>query len=124
MIIDIIEIKKMNSKSTGIGSVVLKIGAARIFDMNKTEDIWIILSTLIKGGARKIVIDMDSLDFIDSQGISILINSAKLVRSFQGDMALLNVPQRIDTIFRPLNMNRFISRFNNIRDAVNFFRID
>jgi len=72
---------------------------------------------------QKILIDMEGLDFIDSGGIGAIINSANLVRSAGGNMALLNVPYNIAAIFKPLNIKRFINSFKNMNEAVNFFRV-
>ena len=66
---------------------------------------------------------MAGLDFIDSSGISALIEAAKLLHQSKGDIALLNVPERIQIIIQPIKLNRFIKMFNNDDEVINFFKL-
>ncbi len=99
------------------------IQVADVIDMGETENLWIFLKTIIAGGCLKVIINMDGLDFIDSYGISVLINSAKLLRGKKGDLAIIKVPERIEKIFKPVNLNRFIQMYNSETDAVNFLKL-
>ena len=104
-------------------NIIFVIEAANILDMDRSDQLWIFLKTIIKGESLKVLIDMSGLEFIDSIGIGVIINSAKMLRVRKGDVALLNVPQRIENIFRPVNLKRFIKMFETEEDAVNFFRL-
>jgi anti-anti-sigma factor len=90
--------------------------------MDKSRDFYIFFHTIIQGGGRKIIVDMKDLEYIDSSGIGILINTAKLLRSKGGDIALLNVDDEINKILKVINFERFIKMFNEYHEAVNFFR--
>ena len=79
--------------------------------------------TLIKGGLRKVIVDMDRLTFIDSLGIGMLINIAKLLRARKGDITLINVPEAIGRIFKPINLPRFIKIFDTEEAAVKFLKV-
>ncbi|TFH43532.1 MAG: anti-sigma factor antagonist [Chrysiogenales bacterium] len=103
--------------------IVLKVRAADVMDMDNSDALWTFLKTMILGGIKKVMVDMEGLDFIDSSGIGVLIESAKLLRQGQGDIALLNVPERIQTIFQTIKLNRFIKIFASEEDGLSFFRL-
>ncbi|MFC1668792.1 STAS domain-containing protein [Spirochaetota bacterium] len=105
-------------------SVILKVKAADVIDRDETNNLWKILKTLIDGGLNKIIIDMNNLDFIDSQGIGMLINSAKLLRTKKGDIGLIRVPENILNIFRPVNLQRFIQIFESEEEAIKFLKLN
>ncbi len=90
-------------------------------DMDGVGEMSIFMRTLIAGGVKKIAVDMEKLTFIDSSGIAVLIESAKMLRRNGGDIVLLNVPSRIRTIFQPIRMNRFISCFESESDVRTYF---
>jgi anti-anti-sigma factor len=100
-----------------------KVMAADVMDMDNSEDILIILKTLIMGGAKKVCIDMNGLVFIDSSGISVIIEAAKLLRQYKGDMVLVNVPEGIQKIFQPIKLNRFMKIFDNDDEAIGFLKL-
>lgn len=118
----IICIAKKLTESLDYDAYVIKIRAADVFDADGSDDVWLFIKTIAEGGAKKLIIDMDALEFIDSYGIGVLINAAKLLRSKQGDIALLNVASKIEIIFRPVKLDRFIKTFSTEADALNFFR--
>ncbi len=51
-----------------------------------------------KSGARRIVLNLQEVDYSDSTGIGELISSLTHVQSLGGTMALLKVHKRIDTL--------------------------
>jgi anti-anti-sigma factor len=66
---------------------------------------------------------MNGLEFIDSSGISVLIETAKLIRQKNGDIALSNVPQWIQKILEPFKLNFFITIYNSQDEVIKFFKM-
>lgn len=122
MVTDIIYIVKRKDDSVDYRTFVVRVMAADVMDMDSASDMSIFLKTLVQGGVLKIIVDMSGLEFIDSAGIGVLIDLAKLLRNRGGDIALLDVPERIEKIFQPVRLNRFIRIFNNEIEAVRFFQ--
>ncbi|MCP4133785.1 MAG: STAS domain-containing protein [bacterium] len=120
---EIIEVSKRTGETIDYDCLIFKIKAANVMDLDNASDLWLSFKTLIEGGVLKILIDMSGLEFIDSSGIGVLINVAKLIRSKNGDIALLSVSPRINVIFKPIKLHRFINVFNTTSEAMNFFRI-
>ena len=112
---------KRKDETIDYGSTVVIVRAVDVMDMDGAADMQIFLKTIIAGGVRKIAIDMKDLAFIDSSGISVLIEAAKLLRKSKGDIVLLNVPPAIRMIFQPIRLSRFISSFESESDMRAFF---
>ena len=114
---------KRKDETIDYGSTVVIIRAVDVMDMDGAADMQIFMKTLIDGGVRKIAVDMEDLAFIDSSGIAVLIEAAKLLRRNGGDIALVNVPPAIRMIFQPIRLNRFISSFESENDMRAFFLV-
>jgi len=117
----ILYLTKRKDETIDYNSLVVVIRAVDIMDMDGVGDMSLFMRTLITGGAKKIAVDMEKLTFIDSSGIAVLIEAAKMLRQKRGDIVLLNVPSRIRTIFNPVRMNRFISCFESESDVRKYF---
>lgn len=122
MIIQIHHIASLPDDTIHYSNLIFIIKAADVLDLDGSWDMLATCRALIEGGALKILIDMEGLAFIDSSGIGALISIAKFVRAKKGDIALMAVPPQIEIIFRPVNLQRFISSYRTLDEAVNFFR--
>lgn len=122
MLLHIHRIANIPEDTIHYSNLIFTIKAADVLDLDGSWDMLAACRTLIEGGALKILIDMEGIVFIDSAGIGVLIAIAKLVRAKKGDIALLSVPSQIEAIFRPVNLQRFISSHRTLDEAVNFFR--
>lgn len=121
MVSRIVYLTNRKDETIDYNSLVVLIGAADAMDMDGVGEMRIFIKTLISGGVKKIAVDMEKLTFIDSSGIAVLIETAKLLRKDKGDIVFLNVPSRIRTIFQPIRLNRFISCFDDESDVRAYF---
>ncbi|MBP7583920.1 MAG: STAS domain-containing protein [Spirochaetes bacterium] len=120
--LDIVRIIKTREESVNFRNLVFVFRAADVLDLDGAADLLAVCGAFIDGGALKILIDMDGLDFIDSSGIGAIISIAKRVRARKGDIALMRVPERIEQVIRPVNLMRFINTCASIDEALKFFR--
>ncbi|GLY26032.1 anti-sigma B factor antagonist [Micromonospora pallida] len=58
------------------------------------------LIELIDGGARKVVVDLGRVDFLDSTGLGVLVGALKRLRSVGGTFALVCDKEPLLKIFR------------------------
>lgn len=121
MISWILYLTKRRDESVDYNSLVVVIRAADVMDMDGVDDVRVFMRTLAAGGVKKIAVDMEKLTFIDSSGISVLIEAAKLLRQKGGDIVLFNVSSPIKTIFQPVRLTRFISCFESESDVRTYF---
>ena len=58
------------------------------------------LEDLVRTGRHRLVVDMEHVEFIDSTGLSALVNVLKLVRTYDGSLRLVCTHERIIRLFR------------------------
>ena len=78
--------------------LIFKVVAADILDMDNGNDMSIFLDVIIKGGIRKVVIDMKNVEFIDSFGIGIIIHAVKMMLERFQCGGYLSLPYTINSL--------------------------
>lgn len=119
----IYELPGIKTENINYNRVVATIGLADVTDMDKNNDLFTLLSCLINGGLKKVIFDMTGVEFIDSYGIGTIIDITKLIRKHKdGDVVLVNVSERIQLIFKPIQIQKFLKIFNTMDEALHYFR--
>lgn len=119
----IYELPGIKTEDINYNRVVATIGLADVTDMDKNNDLYIFVSCLIHGGLKKVIFDMAAVEFIDSYGIGTVIDITKLIRKNKdGDVVLVNVSERIQLIFKPIQIQKFLKIFNTMDEALHYFR--
>ncbi len=122
MIVEIIELTRLKVEDVNYDTIIFRVEIADLMDIDRTNDVYQFLFTIVNGGGKKIIIDMNGLEFIDSQGIGAIIEITKLLRAKSGDLVFIDMPQRIEIIFKPINLQRFIKVFPSVNEAVNYLK--
>lgn len=73
-------------------------------DPSDTDPLTELLGASVYG--RKVLLDFEKCEFIDSSGISWLLVAHKRFREAGGAMALFAIPPMIDQVLKVLRMNR------------------
>ncbi len=115
-------IKTSDSEGFPLEEIIYFVKSYKVMDFNTTKFIAVFLKTIIDGGISKLIIDLQNLNYIDSTGIGTLINTAKLLRSKNGDLVLLNVSSTIEEVFQPVNLLNFIKLFNDEQEAQDYLK--
>ncbi len=119
---EIIKISTRTGEAIDYSTLIFRVDLGKKVDIENSNDLWIFFKTLTDGGAKKIMVDMKNLEYIDSSGIGVIINTAKLLRPKKGDIVLVNISQSVKDIFKVINLQEFIKTFNLEAEALNFFR--
>ena len=119
---EIIKISTRSGEAIDYSTLIFRVDLGKKVDLENSNDLWIFFKTLTDGGAKKIMVDMKNLEYIDSSGIGVIINTAKLLRPKKGDIVLVNISQSVRDIFKVINLQEFIKTFNLEAEALNFFR--
>src|SRR5438034_630089 len=61
---------------------------------------------LVEGGATRIVVDMEKVDFLDSTGLGVLVGGLKRVRVRDGSLSIVTTQDKILKIFDITGLNR------------------
>ncbi len=73
---------------------------------------------LIEGGKKKFIIDMGSVEHINSSGLGILIASLNVVRQAGGDLKVANVSPRVLDLLKITKLNQIFESYKSIDEAL------
>ena len=76
------------------------------------------LVSLVEEGSYQLIVDMESVEFLDSTGLGVLVGGLKRVRAHEGWIDLVCTQSRILRIFRITGLNRVFSIYDTVPDAV------
>jgi anti-sigma B factor antagonist len=79
------------------------------------------ISDLIHRGCAKIVIDLGGVTYIDSSGVGMIVFQQKTLKQHGGDMKLLNLNPRAESLFGMLKLLIVFERFEDEAAAVRSF---
>ncbi|HYA45247.1 MAG TPA: STAS domain-containing protein [Acidimicrobiales bacterium] len=69
-------------------------------------------------GKRRVVVDLEGVDFLDSTGLGVLVGGLKRLRSHGGDLDLVCTHQRILKIFEITGLTKVFSIYSSVSEAV------
>lgn len=76
------------------------------------------LNERIDAGRTRLLLDMSSVDFIDSTGLSALIGALKTTRRIGGNIGLLNPAPTVRSVLELTRLHRILEIFSNEKDGV------
>lgn len=75
------------------------------------------LKKLVEGGARKVVLDLASVEYVDSAGIGVLVGTAGLLRQVGGGLMLARPQHRVSEIFKMVRVQSVLPVFPDVESA-------
>ena len=91
------------------------------FVMESSDEFNLLMTTLVRGGMKKVVFHLADLKYVDSTGIGHFIQFAKLVRAQGGDLVFFNANPKILEIFSLVKLNDFIQFFRGEKQITDHF---
>lgn len=76
------------------------------------------LIELVDLGHRKIVVDLEGVEFLDSTGLGVLVGGLKRVRSHDGDLALVCTQRRILKVLEITGLTKVFAIHDSVDKAV------
>ena len=76
------------------------------------------LVSLVESGSYQLIVDMESVEFLDSTGLGVLVGGLKRVRNHEGWIDLVCTQSRILRIFRITGLNRVFDIYDTVPEAV------
>ncbi|HQQ51133.1 MAG TPA: STAS domain-containing protein [Spirochaetota bacterium] len=120
--IELLNLSVINKENVDFDMIIFYMNYPEKIDIDTSREIMLFLTTLIKGGAKKIIVDMKKVTLIDSASISTLISATKQIRKNNGDLVLSHVNDSIQNILDIIKIEKFIKIFHTGSDAVQYFR--
>jgi anti-sigma B factor antagonist len=75
------------------------------------------LVSLVDEGHRRIVVDLDGVEFIDSTGLGVLVGALKRAHTYNGELALVCNSARIRKGFEITGLTRVFPMYGSILEA-------
>ena len=76
------------------------------------------ISELVQEGVYDLVIDLTTLEFLDSTGLGVLVGGLKRVRAHDGSLQLVCTQERILKIFRITGLTKVFPIHSSVDEAV------
>lgn len=78
------------------------------------------LVALIQGGCSHVIIDMESVGFIDSSGLGVLVSALRRVREKDGSVRIVCTRDSVLKIFRITGLDKVFPIFSDAAEASEF----
>lgn len=72
-------------------------------------------------GRLRLIIDLSSVDFMDSSGLGAMLSVLKKIDRDQGDLKLCCISGKIRALFELVRMHRIFEIYNNRQEALKSF---
>jgi len=97
-----------------IGVVVLE-GEGDVYSAPEFKEV---LVGGIEGGARRVIVDLSQVTFIDSTALGVLVSGAKRVRPRNGNLDIVCTDENIIRIFEITGLDRIFGIFPSRGEAI------
>lgn len=75
------------------------------------------LVELVSQGHRRVVVDLEGVEFLDSTGLGVLVGGLKRLRSHDGDLDLVCTQSRILKVFEITGLTKVFSIYDSVDAA-------
>ena len=73
----------------------------------------------LRGHVKNVIFDMSEVEFMDSSGIGMIMGRYKKLRYIDGQVMVAAVPDHIDRLLKMSGIYAFISKHDNVIQAIN-----
>jgi anti-sigma B factor antagonist len=107
----------MQIQDKKVGNILILKPSEKRIDASVATDFKGKIIDLINAGNRKIVLNLDGVDFIDSSGLGAIVSSLKAIGN-EGDLVICGISETVMTLFRLTRMNRVFQIFSTEDEAL------
>jgi anti-sigma B factor antagonist len=75
------------------------------------------ITGLVDEGHRKLVVDLEKVEFMDSTGLGVLVGGLKRVRTHEGSLELVCTQERLLKIFRITGLGKVFAIYGSQAEA-------
>jgi len=79
------------------------------------------LQDLLQKNKKNIVVDMSGINFINSNGIGILVSGFTTVKNGGGELKLVNSSNKVTGVLAVTKLNQIFQNFESLEDALKSF---
>lgn len=82
------------------------------------------VNDLVAGGQVKLIVDLSGVDYIDSSGIGMLVDKLNTVRQRHGDIKLVRLTRRTQSLFATLKLAMVFETFDDEETAARRYALE
>ena len=101
----------VNTRDLGKHKIVEFIGDIDLYNVGELKQV--LFKLLDNEEVKSLVIDMKSINYMDSSGIGALVAGQKKIKTKGGKFALLNVKEEVFNILRLATLDQFFTIYEN-----------
>ena len=106
---------EVETQNRGAASVLVLRGEIDVYTAPRLRQA---IVDLVDGGATRIVVDMEKVDFLDSTGLGVLVEGLKRVKTREGSLAIVATQDKILKIFDITGLNKAFPIHGSVDDAL------
>jgi anti-sigma B factor antagonist len=91
------------------------------FDTQTVQPVRELIRNATSNAPAQLVVNLESVNFVDSTALSALVEGMKRSRQLQGDLRLCNLQQPVRMIFELTRLDRAFEIFTNEEEAIQAF---
>ena len=91
--------------------------SGNLINKHQVEDLLNELDFYLNEGKNNIVVDLKEMQYMNSTGLSVLINIFTQVRNRGGEVVLINIPEKINQLLLVTKLNSIFNVENTLEDA-------
>lgn len=76
------------------------------------------MTKLVESDQKRIIIDLESVNYMDSSGLGVLVALLKELKKVGGELKLISLPVSVKKIFDLTRLTKFFNIYNNLEDAM------
>jgi anti-sigma B factor antagonist len=73
---------------------------------------------IVDGGAQRLVVDMEKVDFLDSTGLGVMVEGLKRMKGRDGTLSVVATQDKIVKIFDITGLNKSFDIYQSVDEAV------
>jgi anti-anti-sigma factor len=104
-----------------IGDIVVEIVNLDRATLREAEELKIQITDKISRGHKKVIVDLTSVEFVDSTFLGVIVNSLKKVVKLGGDLKLVGFQPAVRSMFELTRLFRVFESYDNLQDAIKSF---
>ena len=90
-------------------------------ETNTSNDAEVCLSKLLDEGVKKILVDFETLDYISSAGLRVLLATAQKLKDGDGSLRVCNLNETVQEVFDISGFSTILSVFKTETEALDGF---
>lgn len=100
---------------------IIVLSIENLWDPIENQTIVAVVEEQITEGFNEFVIDMGQMEYMNSSGLNVLISILTRSRSVGGDVAIINVSEKIQQVLLVARLNSMFAVHDSLEEGLAFF---